>query len=65
MTSIRLRDEDTRTAVGRVSEREILQELDRILESQEFKASPRRREMLRYLVGETVAGRAHLLRGTR
>ncbi len=38
-------------------------ELQRVLESSDFRATPRRREMLRYLVEESLAGRARTLKG--
>ncbi|MEO4040862.1 hypothetical protein AAFN47_04545 [Hoeflea sp. CAU 1731] len=38
-------------------------ELQRVLESSDFRATPRRREMLRYLVEEALAGRARTLKG--
>lgn len=38
-------------------------ELDRILESAAFKATPRRKKLLRYLVEETLAGRGRELKG--
>ncbi|MEW9805449.1 tetratricopeptide repeat protein [Mesorhizobium sp. ZMM04-5] len=37
--------------------------MQRILASSEFRASTRRREMLQYLVEETLSGRAHALKG--
>ena len=42
---------------------EIREELERVLASHEFRASPRRKQMLRYLVGEVLAGRSALLKG--
>lgn len=38
-------------------------ELQRVLDSSDFRATPRRREMLRYLVEESLAGRARTLKG--
>ncbi len=38
-------------------------ELHRVLESSDFRATPRRREMLRYLIEESLAGRARTLKG--
>jgi len=46
-----------------VSPEDVREELARILESGDFKATPRRREMLSYLVEELLAGRGHLLKG--
>lgn len=42
---------------------QIIVELDRILGSQHFQASDRRRAFLRYIVEETIAGRAGTLKG--
>ncbi|MCO5063909.1 MAG: tetratricopeptide repeat protein [Rhizobiaceae bacterium] len=42
---------------------DIEDELERILGSSEFRASSRRKEMLRFLVGETLAGRDRMLKG--
>ncbi|MCV9999630.1 hypothetical protein OE766_15410 [Pararhizobium sp. YC-54] len=41
----------------------VTEELDRILESAAFKATPRRKKLLRYLVDETLAGRGRELKG--
>ncbi|MBW8636299.1 hypothetical protein K1W69_03785 [Hoeflea sp. WL0058] len=38
-------------------------ELQRVLDSVDFRATPRRREMLRYLIEESLAGRARTLKG--
>jgi TolB-like protein len=46
-----------------VSPERIREELARILASTDFKASPRRREMLSYLIEEMLAGRGHELKG--
>ncbi len=46
-----------------ISPHNIREELARILVSSEFKASPRRREMLAYLVEEMLAGRGGELKG--
>ncbi|XWN31072.1 MAG: hypothetical protein ROR55_27070 [Devosia sp.] len=45
------------------SDAEILEGLERILNDPDFQSSPRRREMLRYIVHEKVAGRADRLKG--
>ena len=42
---------------------EIRAQLERILNSATLQASPRRREFLRYLVDETLAGRSDGLKG--
>ncbi|MDQ0321522.1 TolB-like protein [Pararhizobium capsulatum DSM 1112] len=41
----------------------VRQELERIIESSAFKATPRRKKLLRYLVEELLAGRGHELKG--
>ncbi len=46
-----------------VSGSDIRDQLDRILASPEFRASPRRRELLRYLVEEALAGRRERIKG--
>lgn len=45
------------------AEQDIRAELGRLLESPEFRATPRRRDMLAYLVNEMLAGRGHELKG--
>jgi len=42
---------------------DVRMELQRVLDSVDFRATPRRREMLRYLIEESLAGRARLLKG--
>jgi len=42
---------------------DVLAELARILVSEEFKATPRRRKMLQYLVEEMLAGRSSAIKG--
>ncbi len=42
---------------------EIREELERVLGSPEFRASPRRKQMLGYLVEEVLAGRSAMLKG--
>jgi TolB-like protein len=42
---------------------DILRELDRITESTDFKSTPRRKKLLRYLVEELLAGRTRELKG--
>ena len=48
---------------GQPSAERVRAQLARILESAEFKATPKRREMLRYLVEEALAGRGDKLKG--
>jgi TolB-like protein len=50
-------------ADGRVSADQIRGELDRILAHRDFEASARTREFLRFVVEETLAGRADRLKG--
>lgn len=45
------------------SPEDIRVELNRVLASSEFRATPQRRQMLRYLVEETLAGRSDRLKG--
>lgn len=42
---------------------EVREELERVLGSSAFKATPRRKKLLRYLVEETLAGRSRELKG--
>jgi TolB-like protein len=46
-----------------VSPEDVLAELERIFSSPHFQASERRREFLRFIVGETLSGRADSLKG--
>ncbi|MHA7774107.1 hypothetical protein [Roseibium sp. M-1] len=58
------RNEDRSENSGSFHQREeILGELQRVLDSETFCATPKRREMLRYLVEETLAGRSETLKG--
>lgn len=59
----RVRDHACRKA-NIPSDDAIREALDRILASPEFTASSRRREFLRFVVGESLAGRAHGLKGS-
>lgn len=41
----------------------VLAELQRILDSTDFRSTPRRRQLLNYLIGELLAGRENGLKG--
>ena len=45
------------------STEDVIEQLERMLEGVSFKASPRRQEMLRFIVDETLAGRGDRLKG--
>ena len=45
------------------SAEDVIAQLERMLEGVSFKASPRRREMLRFIVDETLAGHGNRLKG--
>lgn len=49
--------------VDTIEPEEIRAELDRILAGADFRGSPRRRDLLSYLIEETLAGRADRLKG--
>ena len=51
-------DEDGRDADGRLAREAVRAQLQRILDSPAFEASERRRRFLRYIVEESLAGRA-------
>jgi len=50
-------------ALSGLSHIEIRDQMDRILGHRDFEATPRMRDLLRFVVAETLAGRAHRLRG--
>jgi len=54
---------DRVTAVDSSAPDQIREELERILTSDDFDASERNHAFLRYVVEETLAGRAHLIKG--
>jgi TolB-like protein len=63
MTSLHQASLDVPASDDQFQSGDVRDELARILSSDGFQATPRRREMLSYLVEEYLAGRSHLLKG--
>lgn len=55
---------DQSVSAGSLDRGDVARQLDRILVSPEFSASPRRRDLLAFIVSETLEGRGHNLKGS-
>jgi TolB-like protein len=63
MASMRQSEHDGLRGDDQLTPERIRAELARVIESAAFKATPQRREMLTYVIEETLAGRGHEIKG--
>lgn len=60
---IEMHNQSAQTSDANIPPEQVRDELARILASDSFRATPRRRRLLEYMVEEVLAGRGHMLKG--